>query len=294
MDSIINYFTTLKDLPIHRSLILFGGLTLFLIIENRFPFFKKKYNKTAHLGLNLFFTFSTIIINGLLAGLLIYSADWVSQQHFGIIQWLGLVDTDNALRLTLGMILGVLLMDFVGAWLPHYIEHKVSFLWQFHVVHHTDQEIDTSTANRHHPGESILRFLFSLIALFVVGAPIWVVMIYQSLSAVLSQYNHSNMAYPDRLDWLIRWVICTPQMHRVHHHYQQPYSDTNYGNIFSFWDRILGTYIEVDNSKLIYGVDTYMNPKEINDPLFLLKIPFSKHKKSQDLPANEKLKSTSL
>lgn len=289
MEFIVNYFNELKDLPVHRSIILFGGLTFFLLLESGLPFFTKKYNKFSHLGLNLFFTFTTILVNFIMAVILIKSALWVGENNFGILEWAGLVDTTSPVLLLLGMVLGVLLMDFVGAWLPHFIQHKVVFLWQFHVIHHSDQNVDASTANRHHPGESVFRFLFTTIAVFVVGAPIWVVMIYQSLSAVLSQFNHSNMAIPVKLDNALKLVFCTPHMHRVHHHYRQPYSDTNYGNIFSFWDRIFGTYIAVDNSKLIYGVDTYMEEKEANNLGFLLKIPFSGYKQTPKHEQPEKL-----
>lgn len=134
--------------------------------------------------------------------------------------------------------------------------------------------MDTTTANRHHPGESVLRFLFTLGAVFVVGAPLWLVFMYQSISVVLAQFNHANISLPEWVNNILEWVIVTPDMHHVHHHYRQPYSDTNYGNIFSMWDRLFGTYVTVDNSKLVYGVDTYMDPTEVDSIPELLKIPF--------------------
>jgi len=287
MEAIIEYFSNMPKL--HRSIILFGGLALFLFIENGVPFFKKKYNKTSHTALNVFFTITTVLINLGMAGVLFFATEFVSNNNFGILEWLGLIDYDSSGKLLLAMFLGVLLMDFIGAWLPHYIEHKVVFLWQFHVIHHSDKHVDASTANRHHPGESVLRFLFTTIAILVVGAPVWIVMIYQSLSVILSQFNHSNLNVPDGVDKAIRLVFCTPQMHRIHHHYRQPYSDTNYGNIFSFWDRIFQTYVWVDNRKLVFGVDTYMEKKETDDAWFLLKLPFLGYRKTPDYHQEDNL-----
>jgi len=177
----------------------------------------------------------------------------------------------------------------VGAWLVHWVEHHVKWMWQFHLIHHTDQHIDATSANRHHPGESVIRFVFTTLGVLLFGAPLWLVFLYQSMSVVLTQFNHSNVKMPDWLDNALVWVICTPNMHRVHHHYRQPYSDTNYGNIFSFWDRIMGTYVKVDNRKLVYGVDTYMDKKESSDIMNLLKIPFAGYRQHIEYESEEKL-----
>jgi len=135
--------------------------------------------------------------------------------------------------------------------------------------------LDASSANRHHPGESVIRFVFTLFALVIVGAPVWMVLLYQALSVTLSQFNHSNIRMPKWLDTSISWFIVTPDMHRVHHHYRQPYSDSNYGNIFSIWDKIFRTFKKVDNSKLVYGLDTHMEKENVNQVGFLLKAPFN-------------------
>lgn len=270
MESITTYFSAMPTLD--RSLLLVGGLTFFFLIENAIPLFSLKYNKWKHSGINIFFTLTTVIVNFAMAGILIWSADYVFKNEIGLLHWLGIES------ILLQAIIGLMLMDFIGAWLVHFIEHKVKFLWQFHVIHHTDQYVDTTSANRHHPGESVIRFIFTTAAVFVVGAPIWLIFLYQSISLVLTQFNHSNIKMPDWLDNVLVWVICTPNMHRVHHHYRQPYSDTNYGNIFSFWDRAFQTYVKVDNKKLIYGVDTYMDKKQTEDIIAMLKIPFQGHR----------------
>ncbi len=280
MDAIVEYFSNMPTL--HRSLMLVGGLTLFFLIEQAVPLFALTYDRTRHTLLNLFFTLTTVLINFLMAFILVFSADWVVENQFGIIQWI-------SMPLVLKAIIGLMLMDLIGAWLVHWIEHHVKWLWQFHVIHHTDQHVDTTTANRHHPGESVIRFIFTTLAVFIVGAPIWLIFIYQSASLVLTQFNHSNVKMPTWLDRSLEMVFCTPNMHRVHHHYRQPYSDTNYGNIFSFWDRIFGTFVRVDNTKLKYGVDTYMNEKETKSIIELLKIPFVGYRQPIEYDKEESL-----
>jgi sterol desaturase/sphingolipid hydroxylase (fatty acid hydroxylase superfamily) len=128
-------------------------------------------------------------------------------------------------------------------------------MWGFHMVHHSDIHVDTTTANRHHPGESVFRAVFTLLAVWIIGAPIWMVMMYQSISVVLSQFNHANITLPAKIDQMISWIIVSPNMHKIHHHYLQPETDSNYGNIFSIWDRLFGTYRKMDLSKLKYGLD---------------------------------------
>lgn len=265
MNTIVEYFNTIPSS--HRALILILGITFFMLVETAAPFFSIKYDRWKHTWQNIFFTATTIVVNFLMASLLVYSAHYVTTHGIGILPMIGA-------NIYVEAILGLMLMDLLGAYTAHYVEHKVKYLWQFHVIHHTDQHVDTTTANRHHPGESVVRFIFTLIAVWIVGAPMWLVFLYQSASVVLSQFNHANITLPSWINKALVWLIVTPDMHRVHHHYRQPYSDTNYGNIFSIWDHLFGTYVAVDNRKLIYGVDTYMDKSVVDSIPELLKIPF--------------------
>lgn len=268
MNDIIAYFSTIPSS--HRSLILIGGITVFWLIENTFPLFQMQYQKWQHAGINFFLTFTTIIVNFVLAFILIRTADWTTQHHFGILQWL------PEIPIWLYTIIGLLLLDLIGAYLVHFIQHKVKFLWRFHIVHHTDTWIDTTTANRHHPGESVIRFVFTTLGVLIVGSPMWMVFLYQSLSVIASQFNHANISLPNKLDVFLSYFIVSPNMHKVHHHYVLPYTDSNYGNIFSVWDRLFGTFTTLPKEELIYGVDTHMAAEENNKLKNLLKIPFQK------------------
>ncbi|WP_298138870.1 sterol desaturase family protein [Flavobacterium sp.] len=274
MDNLINYFETIPSL--HRGLILAGGIAFFWIIESINPFFKFNYSKIHHAGINLFFTLTTIIINFALAFILLETAEFVSKKEFGILQWL------PQMNIWVYTIFGLLLLDFFGAYLAHFVEHRVKFLWRFHLIHHTDTYIDTTSGNRHHPGESVIRFIFTTFGVLIVGSPMWMVFLYQTLSVVATQFTHANICLPKKLDKFMSYLLVSPDMHKIHHHYKLPYTDSNYGNIFSVWDRIFGTFSYLKREEIIYGVDTHMNPRENNELIPLLKIPFQKTRSPQE------------
>ena len=266
MHELINYFENISSL--HRSIILVGGITLFWSIESIIPLFNFNYKKFKHALPNFFFTLTTIIVNFSLAFILLLVSDWVTENNYGLLNY------GQFLPLSLYIIFGVLFLDLIGAYLPHYVQHKVKFLWKIHLVHHSDHKVDTTTANRHHPFESVVRYLFTLLGVAILGANMGLVFLYQSLSVVLSQFNHANINISPKIDKFLSFFIVTPNMHKVHHHYVMPYTDSNYGNIFSFWYRLFGTFKSLNPSKIIYGVDTFFNEKENESIKSLLLRPF--------------------
>ncbi len=272
MDSIIQYFESIPSL--HRTLFLMGGIIFFWILEGVLPIIHMQYRKVKHAGVNLFFTVTTLLINLAFAFLIVKTSDWVVAQEVGLFQWIA------DWPLSIKIILGLMVMDFVGAYLIHFIEHKVYWMWKFHVIHHSDENVDTTTALRHHPGESVFRAVFTTLAVLIAGAPIWLVMLYQSISALLSQFNHANLKLPPAIDKLMSHVIVTPAMHRIHHHNEQPLTDTNYGNIFSLWDRLLKTFAFVEPDKVVFGLDVFKRRSgHIGD---LLEVPFDKENYHRD------------
>jgi len=268
MNAIINYFETISSS--HRGLILASGIAFFWLIENAKPFVKFEYNKWKHAGINIFFTITTIIVNFCLAFLLLKAANYTTLNKFGLFQLL------PNINIYLYTIVGLLLLDLTGAYLPHLVQHKIKALWCFHLIHHTDTFIDTTSANRHHPGESVIRFLFTTLGVLIIGVPIWLIFLYQTLSVVATQFTHANISLPKKIDAILSYFIVSPDMHKIHHHYKLPYTDSNYGNIFSVWDRLFGTFLYMNSEKIIYGIDTHMQPIENNRLHNLLKIPFQK------------------
>lgn len=274
MESLVNFF---DNIPTEfRAGILIGGVVVFWIVEGTLPLFTFQYKKVRHAGLNLFFTLTTAIIGFGLAGVLLAASDMVANNQFGLLY---VVD----LPLWGQLIVGVLLLDFIGAYLVHYTEHKVKWMWKFHLVHHSDTTVDVTTGLRHHPGETIFRIGFTILAVIIVGTPMWLIMVYQSLSVLFAHITHANIRMPKSADRVLSWLFVTPLMHKVHHHYTQPLTDTNFGNIFSIWDRIFGTFAQVEDTKsLVYGIDTHMDTKENDDIVNLLKIPFQPYRVPED------------
>jgi hypothetical protein len=266
LETIKNYFEHIPSA--HRAMLLAGGITFFWLIEFVVPLFNFKYNKWKHAGINLFFTFTTIVVNFAFAFVMVKVSDWTIRMQFGLLHL-------TKLSPWLEAILGLLMLDFMGAYLVHLIEHKVPLLWRFHMVHHADTKVDTTTGNRHHPGESILRALFAILAVFCLGTPMWMVFLYQSLSVVLTQFNHANIYIPKWFDKTVGLIIVSPNMHRVHHHITRPQTDSNYGNIFSFWDRLFRTYNDTPMDQIVYGLDVLDNTKD-HSLSYQLNAPFIK------------------
>ena len=124
----------------------------------------------------------------------------------------------------------------------------------------------------------MFRVTFTLLSILIAGLPVGVVMIYQTLSALFAQITHANIKTPAKIDRLLSYIFVTPKMHKVHHHFAQPLTDTNYGNIFSIWDRLFRTFVEVETKTLQYGIDTHMEMEEHSSLKNLLAIPFQKYR----------------
>lgn len=269
-DRLLAYFETLESRPLERMAILVGGLLFFWIIEGAIPLFALHYRKRKihHALVNFGFTVIHLIIHTFLAILIILLSDWCREQQFGIAYW------TNA-SVWLIILISVLALDF-SSWLVHFVMHKSSLLWRFHLIHHSDTKVDVTTGLRHHPGDSLLRGLFFLLLIFISGAPMYGVMIYQTLVVFATAFTHANISLPRKLDRALSFVLISPNMHKVHHHWKQPYTDSNYGAVFSIWDRLLGTYQHLDAAKIRYGLDKHYPEEKDEDFMALMKKPFQK------------------
>lgn len=280
MDAFIDFFENIPT--VFRTGLLLGGVVFFWVLEGVIPLFAFRYKKVKHAGVNLFLTLTTAIIGFGLAGVLLAASNWASGNRFGLLY---IID----LPIWAQVVVGVLLLDLIGAYFIHWTEHQVKWMWKFHLVHHSDTTVDVTTGLRHHPGETVFRIFFTICAVVVVGAPIWMVMFYQSLSVLFAHITHANINMPKGVDKALSYVFVTPNMHKVHHHYMQPLSDTNYGNIFSIWDRIFGTFASVENTTdLTYGIDTHMDAEENESLGNLLKIPFQPYRTPEGTKFGEK------
>jgi sterol desaturase/sphingolipid hydroxylase (fatty acid hydroxylase superfamily) len=268
---VLDYFGTLEQRPLERMLFLVGGMLLLWLIEGAIPLLSLQYkkNKLRHASINFSFTVMHLIIHTGFAVLIILLADFCKATGFGLSQWL------NASSLWT-IIITFFVLDFFGGWLVHLVQHKTWFLWRFHVVHHSDNNVDVTTGLRHHPIESVLRGVFFMAGVLVAGAPIYAVMIYQTILIIVVQFTHANISLPKWLDKMVSFIVVSPNMHKVHHHWQQPFTDSNYGAVLAIWDRMFGTYKQLDPSKIRYGLDRYYPNEQDENFIMLLRKPFGK------------------
>jgi sterol desaturase/sphingolipid hydroxylase (fatty acid hydroxylase superfamily) len=270
-NDIVAHFEGLENRPLERLAFIVGGLLIFWIIEGAIPLLPMHYkkNKTRHAGVNLLFTLIHLIIHTGFGIVIVLLADWCEKANFGLIYWAGLAKYTG-----LVVLLSALMLDLFGGWMSHFIEHKVPLFWRWHIVHHADNNVDVTTGLRHHPLESVWRGLFFLIGLVLCGAPVYGVMIYQTFLTIFTSFTHANISLPPVLDKLISYVLVSPNMHKVHHHWKQPYTDSNYGAVFAIWDRIFFTFKTMNPKDIRYGLDRYY-PNEQDENLgALLKRPF--------------------
>lgn len=138
--------------------------------------------------------------------------------------------------------LSFLVLDF-AIWLQHLLSHKIPVLWRLHRVHHADRDLDVTTAIRFHPVEIALSMCLKIGLVYVLGASILVVIVFEVVLNGAAMFNHGNVRMPRALERVLRWLIVTPDMHRVHHSVEQAEHDANYGFNLSIWDRIFATYV---------------------------------------------------
>ncbi len=251
----------------------FFCLTLFWIFEGYYRLFVLKYSKWKHAKTNLILLLFVMVINAVFgiatAGVFI----WLDKSQFGLLH---LFDAPVWVEL----LLSVVVLDFIAQYGVHFLLHKVKWMWRLHIVHHSDKNVDATTGTRHHPLDFIIRESFALIAVVIMGMPISFYFFYRILSVLFTYFTHANIAMPLWLDRALSYVIVTPNMHKFHHHYQLPWTDSNYGNMLSIWDRIFGTFVYEETAKIKYGLDISDHTNDENIGI-QLGIPFNKNVRSK-------------
>ncbi|MET3114200.1 sterol desaturase/sphingolipid hydroxylase (fatty acid hydroxylase superfamily) [Pedobacter sp. CG_S7] len=168
-----------------------------------------------------------------------------------------------------------LILDY-GNYLWHVLNHKIPLLWRFHLVHHTDLDLDTLTAFRFHFGEMIGSVFFRGLFVFLSGATAKEVLAYELLFESATQFHHSNMRIPRKLEACLNKIIVTPSMHGIHHSVNKDETDSNYAVIFSFWDSMHQTFkFNPDQKQIIIGVPEYRDASQMT-VRYLLTMPFKK------------------
>lgn len=196
-------------------------------------------------------------------------AAWLAEASgWGVLNWAGA-------PLWLGVVLGVIALDF-AVWAQHVMFHAVPGLWRFHRMHHADLDFDVTTGLRFHPIEIAVSMGIKLTGVVLLGAPALAVVIFEVLLNATSMFNHANIRIPTGLERVMRWVVVTPDMHRVHHSWYRDETDTNFGFNLPWWDRLFGTYTDEPrdgHEVMTIGIDGFRDPTELRLDRMLLQ-PF--------------------
>lgn len=227
-----------------------AGFLFFWLWETRSPFFGCP-GRVRHAAVNVTVT----LVNGVIvavgfAAAAIAAANWAAAEGYGLLYLLPLPDAARAAAAF------VLFDMWTYAW--HRLNHRIGFLWRFHRMHHSDPNMDVSTAARFHPGEIIISSVLQLGLIVAVGIPAEVLGVYSIVLLASTQFHHSDMALPGGMDRAVRWVIVSPYMHKVHHSQLREETDSNYSSILSVWDRLFGSYRESsDYQQIRFGLPDF-------------------------------------
>jgi len=182
-------------------------------------------------------------------------------------------------------IIAFLLLDYCN-YIWHILLHKLPALWRFHLVHHTDLDLDITTAFRFHFGEMIGSVFFRGAAIVLIGVSPVIVIIYEIVFEAATLFHHSNIKLPFRFEKALNKLIVTPRMHGIHHSMIKTETDSNYSIIFSFWDKIHKTAILlIHQNEIVTGVPSYAHEKELTI-VNLLKLPFTKIRQWKETKAD--------
>jgi sterol desaturase/sphingolipid hydroxylase (fatty acid hydroxylase superfamily) len=191
------------------------------------------------------------------------SNGWGVLNHFDIPLWLA-------------VLVAVMALDF-AIWLQHVVMHAVPALWRLHRVHHADLDYDLTTGVRFHPIEIVLSMLVKFAVINVLGPPVVAVVIFEVLLNASSMFNHGNVRLSGTLDRLLRRVVVTPDMHRVHHSVEDDETNSNFGFNLSWWDRLFGTYRDqprAGHEAMTIGIRGHRDPHEVARLPGMLLLPF--------------------
>ena len=244
-------------LTVERGYIGVAGFFLVLLLEAVWPFRRPVESRWRRYAINLFIAGSNaLLLSVLLGGFIISLYHSYELNRFGLFSRLGLDGWGNAW-------LTVVALDGV-TYFWHRAYHGLPLMWRMHRVHHSDRDLDVTTSGRFHLTEMVLSALFRLGVIALLGASVASVVIFEVVFGLLNQVEHANLHLPDRLDQMLRWIFVTPDMHRIHQSQEQAHTNSNYSTIFSWWDRLFGTYVFGPAQRaLTIGLPEYQRSEDV-------------------------------
>lgn len=251
---------------------LVGIFIILFILEREFQLRKRVQSRWKRIVINFIISIpSFALLRFLFIPVMVWLAFENQQWHFGLYY---LYDAPVWLKFAVAF----LLLDY-SLYIWHILLHKLPFMWRFHLVHHTDLDLDITTAFRFHFGELIGSVFFRGVAVILIGASPIMVLIYEIAFEAATQFHHSNMKLPFRFEKILNLLFVTPRMHGIHHSMVKRETDSNFSTIFSFWDRIHKTIrLNIRQDEIVVGVPLYSDKNELTIGN-LLKLPFTKIRK---------------
>ncbi len=210
-----------------------------------------------HLLVRLLFPFTTAAV-----------AIWAAENKLGLFNVIQ-IDTEAA------TVVSIILLDLI-IYGQHRLFHKIPILWRLHQVHHADRDIDVSTGLRFHPVEILISMVIKFASVILLGAPVAAVVLFEVILNGMAMFNHGNIRLPEQLDKLLRLMVVTPDMHRVHHSILIHETNSNYGFNISLWDRLFGSYHaqpDLGHQRMTIGLKPLLN-QSTHSILWMLRLPF--------------------
>jgi sterol desaturase/sphingolipid hydroxylase (fatty acid hydroxylase superfamily) len=209
--------------------------------------------KLRRTGINALFILTALPIQFFLTLACFVLSKWTAEARWGLIYCFPGAD-NPAIKYGV-MFFALDFLDYVY----HRAMHYVPLFWRFHLLHHSDLAVDVTTTTREHPGETFIRNVFLILWVFICGASTEILVLRQMAESVANIFAHTSLRLPDRLARILGWLIITPNLHHAHHHFQRPATDRNFGDIFSIWDRVFGTFIVLPRQEIVFGIDTHID-----------------------------------
>ena len=248
---------SLQQINLNSHIVSASLLLILLIWETVLPFFLllKGKNRATNGAKNLLLgAINALMLNSLFVSLWLVAAKFSLANEFGLFYYLPDLPWLEA-------VFAVLFFDFFTYWW-HRFSHEVPFLWRFHRVHHSDREMDVSTAYRFHFGEIFISSILRAVIILLLGCKLWHLVLYEALMFPVVQFHHANIGLPKKLDDILAKFIVTPNMHKIHHSRKWQETNSNYTSMFSFWDRLFGTYFQrEDTENISFGLEGYDEDK---------------------------------
>ena len=245
------------SLQIIKSSSVIIGLIVLGIFESLFPIFHGQKNRMRHDAVNLTVWLMNILVIGMLYGLFILGISGFLQNNIkGLLEF---VNISLIAKFAVAFLLIDLWMYFI-----HRLNHKFSFKWSFHQVHHSDEMVNVTTGFRFHLGEILLTLMLRVFITPFLGIELWHFLAYEAVLIPVLMIQHSNIRINKQVDGIFRIVFATPAMHHVHHSFNQKEADSNYGSVLSVWDRLFRTYCSPETvGEIRYRVSGTQNSADI-------------------------------